>query len=104
MWECERLWFYLLGKPVILLTDKRAVQLIFSNTTMIPSTRIERIALRLSQFNCILLRGKRIIIHHVLRDRVVEFVHEEHQDIVKQIFDKIKNLFSWNRQDGRGKG
>ena len=51
VWGCERLWTYLLGKRFVIKTDNRAVKLIFSNTTSKPPARIERLALRLSQFN-----------------------------------------------------
>jgi len=47
----EANWIYLMGKPFVLITDNRAVQLIFSNTAAKPPARIERMALRLSQFD-----------------------------------------------------
>ena len=51
VWGCERLWIYLLGKHFIIETDNRAVKLIFANTKSPPPARIERLALRLSQFD-----------------------------------------------------
>ena len=50
VWGCERLWTYLLGKRFTIETDKRAVKLIFACTKSRPPARIERLALRLSQF------------------------------------------------------
>ena len=51
VWGPESNWIYLMGKPFVLVTDNRAVQLIFSNTAAKPPARIERLALRLSQFD-----------------------------------------------------
>jgi hypothetical protein len=51
VWGCERLWIYLFGKKFTLVTDNRAVQLIFGNASSRPPARIERWALRLTQFN-----------------------------------------------------
>lgn len=48
---CERFWLYLVGQRFKLVTDNRAVQLIFSNSAMKPPARIERWALRLTQFD-----------------------------------------------------
>ena len=51
VWGAETNWLYLMGKRFVLITDNRAVQLIFSNTAAKPPARIERLALRLSQFD-----------------------------------------------------
>ena len=51
VWACERLWIYLIGKPFTLITGNRSVQLLFASTTLRPPARIERMALRLSQFD-----------------------------------------------------
>ncbi len=51
VWGAEANWLYLMGKKFVLITDNRAVQLIFSNTAAKPPARIERLALRLSQFD-----------------------------------------------------
>ena len=51
VWGCERFWIYLFGGHFRLVTDNRAVMLIFANTTSRPPARIERLALRLSQFD-----------------------------------------------------
>ena len=50
-WSSEHFWLYLIGKPFKLVTDNRAVQLIFVNTVARPPARNERLALRLSQFD-----------------------------------------------------
>ena len=53
VWGCEKYWLYLIGRHFTLFTDNyRAVQLIFSNTRSGPLARIERMALRMSPFNC----------------------------------------------------
>jgi hypothetical protein len=44
VWGCERFWLYWFGKPFKLITDNRAVQLIFKSTTSKPPARIERLA------------------------------------------------------------
>ena len=44
-----------MGKSFVLLKDNRAVQLIFASTSMRPPARIERMALRLSQFDYIIV-------------------------------------------------
>ena len=51
VWGCERFWLYLVGQRFKLVTDNRAVQLIFSNSAMKPPAGIERWALRLTQFD-----------------------------------------------------
>ena len=51
VWGPERFWIYLMGKQFKLITDNRAIQLIFANTAAKPPARIERLALRLSQFD-----------------------------------------------------
>ena len=50
VWGPERFWLYVVGRPFVLVTDNRAVQLIFSNTKSKPPPRTERLALRMSQF------------------------------------------------------
>jgi len=52
VWGCERFWLYVIGKRFKVITDNRAVQLIFSNTVAKPPPRIERMALRMAQFDC----------------------------------------------------
>ena len=51
VWACERAWLYLFGQKFTIVTDNRAIKLIFSNTVAKPPARIERMQLRLSQFN-----------------------------------------------------
>ena len=51
VWGCERFWLYVVGKPLKLITDNRAVQLIFANTNSKPPPRIERMALKMSRFD-----------------------------------------------------
>ena len=51
VWGCERYWVYLFGSHFTLVTDNRAIQMIFSHGARRPPARIERLALRLSQFN-----------------------------------------------------
>ena len=51
VWACERLFLYLFGKEFILVTDNRAVELIFNNPNSNPPLRIRRMALRLMDFN-----------------------------------------------------
>ena len=51
VWACEKFWLYLIGSKFTLITDNRAVQLIFNNAASRPPARIERWALRLTQFD-----------------------------------------------------
>jgi transposase InsO family protein len=51
VWACEKFWLYLIGSHFKLVTDNRAVQLIFNNAANRPPARIERWALRLTQFD-----------------------------------------------------
>jgi hypothetical protein len=51
VWACERLFLYLFGKEFVLITDNRAVELIFNNPNSNPPLRIRRMALRLMDFN-----------------------------------------------------
>ena len=50
VYGCERFWLYLFGSQFRLVTDNRAVQLIFGHSVARPPARIERWALRLTQF------------------------------------------------------
>ena len=51
VWACEKFKLYLLGSKFKLITDNRAVQLIYSNPNSKPPARIERWALRLVNFD-----------------------------------------------------
>ena len=51
VYGCERFWLYLFGSQFRLVTDNRAVQLIFGHSVARPPARIERWALRLTQFD-----------------------------------------------------
>ena len=51
VWGCERFWMYLFGSSFTLVTDNRAIQLIFGNAASRPPARIERWGLRLTQFD-----------------------------------------------------
>lgn len=51
VWGCEKFWLYLYGQRFQLVTDNRAVQLIFKNPNSKPPARIQRWALRLMEFN-----------------------------------------------------
>jgi hypothetical protein len=53
VWACERLKLYLVGKEFDLITDNKAVELIFGNPKSKPSARIERWSLRLIPFSSI---------------------------------------------------
>ena len=66
VWGCERFWLYLFGQVFTLVTDNRAVQLIFGNTASKPPARIERWALRLTQFDF-------NIVHRPGKDNVADF-------------------------------
>jgi transposase InsO family protein len=53
VWGPEKFWMYLVGRPFVLVTDNRAVQLIFNSSrskARVPA-RIERWALRMTQFD-----------------------------------------------------
>jgi hypothetical protein len=50
VWACERLFLYLWGRRFRLVTDNRAVELIFRNPNSDPPLRIKRWALRLTDF------------------------------------------------------
>ena len=50
VWGCERMKLLLLGKEFTLITDNRAIELIFRNPKSKPPARIERWNLRLSDF------------------------------------------------------
>ena len=50
VWACEKAEIYLLGHHFTIVTDNRAVALIYGNAKSRPPARIERWALRLTQF------------------------------------------------------
>lgn len=51
VWACERLRLYLIGHKFKLITDNRAIQIIFSNSKSKPPLRLERWALRMMDFD-----------------------------------------------------
>lgn len=51
VWACERLYLYLIGRKFRLVTDNRAVELIFRNPKSDPPLRIKRWVLRLMDFD-----------------------------------------------------
>ena len=51
VWACERAHIYLIGHKFLIAVDNRAVQLIYGNAESKPPARIERWALRLTQFD-----------------------------------------------------
>lgn len=51
VWGCEKFWLYIYGKKFRLVTDNRAVELIFRNPNSNPPARIQRWALRLMEFD-----------------------------------------------------
>ena len=55
VWDWERFWIYLLVRLFFLITDNRAVQFIFSNDASRSPARIERWALKLTQFKFIIV-------------------------------------------------
>ncbi len=48
---CERFSLYLLGKPFVVVTDHKPLVPIFNNRQFNPPARIQRLSLRLQQFN-----------------------------------------------------
>jgi hypothetical protein len=51
VWGCEKFYLQIFGRHFILVTDNKAIELIFKNPYSTPPARIERWALRLSQFD-----------------------------------------------------
>lgn len=51
VWACERLRLYLIGQKFRVITDNRAIQIIFSNPRSKPPLRLERWALRMMDFD-----------------------------------------------------
>ena len=51
VWACERLKLYLIGKEFDLITNNKAVELIFGNPKSKPCARLERWGLRLILFS-----------------------------------------------------
>ena len=51
VWACERLYLYFIGRKFRLVTDNRAVELIFRNPKSDPPLRIKRWVLRLIDFD-----------------------------------------------------
>ena len=51
VWACEKLHLYLVGRDFDVITDNKAVELIFNNPYSTPKARIERWCLRLMPFH-----------------------------------------------------
>ncbi len=51
VWGCEKFYLQLFGQKFLLVTDNKAIELIFRNPNSTPPARIERWVLRLSQFD-----------------------------------------------------
>lgn len=50
-WACEKFAVYLIGHSFTLITDNKGIELIFRNANSRPPPRIQRLRLRLDQFN-----------------------------------------------------
>lgn len=74
VWACERFRLYLAGKSFTMVTDNKAVELIYSNPKSKPPARIERWALRLMSydFNIVHKPGKGNIADYLSRQPVDE--------------------------------
>ena len=51
VWSCEHFHLYLYGNPFILVTDHKALEVIWNNPRSKPPARIERWGLRLQPYN-----------------------------------------------------
>lgn len=97
MWACERLSLYLIGRRFRLVTDNRAVQILFSNNKALVALRkalrdeslskaeleaVKTFRQIMSELSVttdgLVLRGTRIVIPESLQSRVVRIVHEGH--------------------------
>lgn len=103
VWACERLGIYLIGRRFRLVTDNRAVQLLFGNSastgrdeklrlvkkhlsgaalTKDEWKRLERMKAIIDEFSVaedgIVLRDTRIVVPQSLQQRTVEIAHEGH--------------------------
>ena len=67
VWACERLYLYLVGRKFRLVTDNRAVELIFRNPKSNPPLRIKRWVLRLMDYDF-------TIIHRPGRYNIADFL------------------------------
>ena len=55
VWACERLYLYLIGTKFTIITDNRAIELIYNNPKSNPPLRIRRWALRLMAFDYVII-------------------------------------------------
>jgi hypothetical protein len=87
VWGCELFWLYLKGQRFKLVTDNLAFQLIFSNSAARPPARIERWALRQTQFDY-------EIIHKPSEANVADyFSRQPRKGLSREGIPVIKGLF-----------
>ncbi|CAF1351753.1 unnamed protein product [Didymodactylos carnosus] len=100
VWGCEKFHMYLYGRIFTLVTDNKALQYIFKNPKAKTSARIERMCLRLAQYDFIVkyhpgkcnpsdyLARNPIIpefeaSNESLYDRLIDIAHDGHQGVKK---------------------
>ncbi len=91
VWACEKLHLYLAGSEFEIVTDNKAVELIFSNPRSQPKARIERWCLRLLPYNF-------TIVHKPGADNIADFISRNplskaelhnHEDIAERYINMI---------------
>ncbi len=99
VWACEKLRMRLLGSHFRLVTDNRAVQLIFSNPESKPPARIERWALRMMNFDYEIVHrpGKWNIADYLSRHPIKgDHKNELEEDTESYVFqNQCQEKFCW---------
>ena len=93
VWACEKLHLYLYGSEFDIITDNKAVQLIFGNPTSKPKARIERWCLRLLPYKFIIKHrpGSENIADYLSRNPMSRQELQMQEDIAERYINFVSN-------------
>lgn len=91
VWACEKLHLYLIGCEFDVITDNKAVELIFNNPYSKPKARIERWCLRLMpyKFNVKHKPGLENIADYLSRNPIQVTTHDDYETIAESYINTI---------------
>ena len=91
VWACEKLHLYLYGCEFDIITDNKAVELIFGNAKSQPKARIERWCLRLLPYNFVVKHRPGIsnIADYLSRNPMSLRELHDHEDIAERYINQI---------------
>ena len=93
VWALEKLYLYLYGCEFDVVTDNKAIELIFGNAKSSPKARIERWCLRLLQYKFVIKHqpGAYNIADYLSRNPMSRASLHDHEDIAERYVNLVSN-------------